>query len=260
MHQLPCVNLTLGTAPAQGKWKIRVVPQHVLDLTAAPCITKTTGFILQATPSLAAKAKVCRALATCSLCPAPGRTTAFTPCPTTAPPEPAPPVGFVMTREELQRAADATAAAGSWLVIDNTYEHFTYDGAQHCCVSGRHVINIFSFSKAYGMMGWRVGYLAYPDAAAHEDLGSELLKVQDTIPICPTQVSQLVALESLKEGRGWVTERVQQLEGALRSCHSCIDAFGWCVMQHVLRTGAVFRALEVVVRWGTCKPAAAGPL
>lgn len=119
-----------------------------------------------------------------------------------------------MTREELQRAADITASAGAWLVIDNTYEHFTYDGAEHCCVGGRHVVNIFSFSKAYGMMGWRVGYIAYPAPAVHPTLGDEMLKVQDTIPICPAQISQLVALEALKEGRGWVTERVQQLEGA----------------------------------------------
>lgn len=118
-----------------------------------------------------------------------------------------------MTAAQLQRAADLTAAAGSWLVVDNTYEHFTYDGAEHTCASGANVVNIFSFSKAYGMMGWRVGYISYPSARVHATLGSEMLKIQDTIPICATQISQLVALESLREGRGWVTERVQQLSG-----------------------------------------------
>ena len=29
--------------------------------------------------------------------------------------------------------------------------------APHCCVSGDHVVNVFSFSKAFGMMGWRIG-------------------------------------------------------------------------------------------------------
>jgi len=33
------------------------------------------------------------------------------------------------------------------------------------------------------MMGWRIGYLAYPEA-----LGQQLLKAQDTIPICPPAV------------------------------------------------------------------------
>lgn len=34
-----------------------------------------------------------------------------------------------------------------------------YDDYKHVCVEGDHIVNIFSFSKAYGMMGWRVGYV-----------------------------------------------------------------------------------------------------
>ena len=30
-------------------------------------------------------------------------------------------------------------------------------------VCGTNVLNVFSFSKAYGLMGWRVGYIAYPE-------------------------------------------------------------------------------------------------
>lgn len=55
--------------------------------------------------------------------------------------------GVLLSREELQRASAICAAAGAWLVVDNTYEHFTYGGAQHECVHGPHIINIFSFSK-----------------------------------------------------------------------------------------------------------------
>ena len=35
-----------------------------------------------------------------------------------------------------------------------------YDGSKHCCVEGDQVVNIFSFSKTYGMMGWRLGYVS----------------------------------------------------------------------------------------------------
>lgn len=34
-----------------------------------------------------------------------------------------------------------------------------YDGLKHTCLEGNHIVNVFSFSKAYGMMGWRVGYV-----------------------------------------------------------------------------------------------------
>lgn len=57
------------------------------------------------------------------------------------------------------------------------------------------------------MMGWRVGYLAYKDRDG--SLSQQLRKVQDTIPICPPQLSMEVALQATKEGRSWVTQRIQ---------------------------------------------------
>ncbi len=47
------------------------------------------------------------------------------------------------------------------------------------------------------MMGWRVGYIAYPSmpggGGGDGFLGAQLLKVQDTIPVCPPQLSQVGA-------------------------------------------------------------------
>ncbi|KAI3437662.1 hypothetical protein D9Q98_000112 [Chlorella vulgaris] len=121
------------------------------------------------------------------------------------------PTGVLMTEAEVERAAALCGEAGTWLVLDNTYYHFTYgEGRRHHCAAGPHVINIFSFSKAFGMMGWRMGYIAYPETAA---IGEELLKVQDTIPVCATQISQYVALGAVEAGREWVTEQVEGLAG-----------------------------------------------
>lgn len=69
------------------------------------------------------------------------------------------------------------------------------------------------------MMGWRVGYIAYPVPPGGDMLGPQLLKVQDTIPICTAQLPQLVALKALEEGQGWVANHVQGLE------HNRYD---WC--------------------------------
>jgi len=38
--------------------------------------------------------------------------------------------------------------------------YFMYDGLKHCCVEGDNIVNVFSFSKTYGMMGWRLGYVS----------------------------------------------------------------------------------------------------
>ncbi|KAK7294146.1 hypothetical protein RJT34_17029 [Clitoria ternatea] len=119
------------------------------------------------------------------------------------------PSGTYIPQSLLKRISDLCQNAGSWLLVDNTYEYFMYDGLKHSCVEGNHVVNIFSFSKAYGMMGWRVGYIAYPSEV--EGFATQLLKVQDNIPICASIISQHLALHSLEMGPEWVTERVNTL-------------------------------------------------
>lgn len=131
------------------------------------------------------------------------------------------PTGIMAPAQLLSRASAACARNGVWLVVDNTYEMFSYESegmSPHTCVSGEHVINIFSFSKAYGMMGWRVGYIAYP-----QRLHNELMKAQDTIAICPTIASQKAALAALRAGRPWVKEKVEGLSENKRLICAAID-------------------------------------
>ncbi|KAL2610016.1 hypothetical protein R1flu_028589 [Riccia fluitans] len=119
------------------------------------------------------------------------------------------PSGTYVPPPLLKRISELCRQAGCWLIVDNTYEYFMYDGRQHACEEGDHILNVFSFSKTYGMMGWRIGYIAYPTNV--EGLGAQLLKVQDNIPICPSIIGQKLALASLKAGPEWVRENVAHL-------------------------------------------------
>ncbi|KAL5783198.1 hypothetical protein ACOSP7_008227 [Xanthoceras sorbifolium] len=97
----------------------------------------------------------------------------------------------------LKEILDVCERAGCWLVVDNAYEQE---------LEGNHVINLFSFSKDYGMMGWRVGYVI-----EEEDLRTLLLKVQDNLAICAAMVSQNLAFYCLESGRQWVRSQVKDL-------------------------------------------------
>lgn len=55
--------------------------------------------------------------------------------------------GVLLSEEEVNRLSLICEKAGVWLVLDNTYEYFVFDGRRHFCPSGRHVLHIFSFSK-----------------------------------------------------------------------------------------------------------------
>jgi aspartate/methionine/tyrosine aminotransferase len=88
----------------------------------------------------------------------------------------------LLSEQELERIADLCAAAGSWLVLDNTYEDFVYGPSRsHHSVRKANVVNIFSFSKAYGMMGWRIGYIAYPGQELLKQAGLGSLKLGDQL-------------------------------------------------------------------------------
>ncbi|XP_039143545.1 aromatic aminotransferase ISS1 [Dioscorea cayenensis subsp. rotundata] len=119
------------------------------------------------------------------------------------------PSGVFVPKPLLQRISDLCKKADAWLVVDNTYEYFMYDGLEHFCLEDNHIVNIFSFSKAHGMMGWRVGYIAYPTEV--DGLAEQLLKVQDNIPICASIIGQRLALYSLEVGPEWIRERVKDL-------------------------------------------------
>jgi len=131
------------------------------------------------------------------------------------------PSGMILPRDRLEAIASLCLNHGAWLVMDNTYEEFVHGEFRHACIEGENVVNIFSFSKAYGMMGWRIGYLAYPSA-----LAPQLLKVQDTIPICPTQISQHAALGALVAGSEWVQTKVQGLAVNLAAMTQALAPLG----------------------------------
>ena len=132
------------------------------------------------------------------------------------------PTGVALSHAFLAEITELTKEYGVWLVMDNTYEHFdverrnrSEDGdasADFPCFDEEHVVNIFSFSKGYAMAGMRVGYVALSGrgprgAEAYE----EMLKVQDTIAICNSRLSQMAALGAMKVGRRWVYDQVDTL-------------------------------------------------
>eukprot|EP00597_Dinobryon_sp_UTEXLB2267_P017064 CAMPEP_0201103732 /NCGR_PEP_ID=MMETSP0812-20130820/32007_1 /ASSEMBLY_ACC=CAM_ASM_000668 /TAXON_ID=98059 /ORGANISM="Dinobryon sp., Strain UTEXLB2267" /LENGTH=387 /DNA_ID=CAMNT_0047362303 /DNA_START=86 /DNA_END=1249 /DNA_ORIENTATION=- len=122
------------------------------------------------------------------------------------------PSGKVFSASDVARIVSLCRAADCWLVADQTYYEFLFDGAQHTFPEGYDkIVHIFSFSKAFGMPGWRVGYAIYPKL-----LTESYRKIQDTIPTHATVLSQHLAelcLDTYHEDGGrWVSDKVASLE------------------------------------------------
>ena len=82
------------------------------------------------------------------------------------------PTGTVYTREEMQAMVDVAAEEDIYILSDEIYEKLVYDDAQHVSIGSLSkeaadlTITVNGFSKSYAMTGWRLGYLAAPDAVA----------------------------------------------------------------------------------------------
>lgn len=123
------------------------------------------------------------------------------------------PTGAVYPKALLQELNRLCGDLGIFHISDETYEYFTHrEEPHHSPGAGtdyQNTINLYSFSKAYGMSGWRLGYMSYP-----AELHPELLKIQDTFVICASVASQLLGLECLKLGRAYLEPHLPRLRAA----------------------------------------------
>ncbi len=74
------------------------------------------------------------------------------------------PTGYLYSKEELEQLRAIVLKHDLFLIADEVYREFTYDGAEHYSVLGmdgleEHAIVVDSFSKRYSMCGARIGCL-----------------------------------------------------------------------------------------------------
>ena len=79
---------------------------------------------------------------------------------------PSNPTGTIVPPDELARIAVTVAGHGGTLIVDEIYAELVYDSDPKTILSYTHdafVIN--SFSKTFGMTGWRLGWMIVPEWA-----------------------------------------------------------------------------------------------
>ena len=127
---------------------------------------------------------------------------------------PSNPTGAVIAATELERIVLELRARGIVVFCDETYMHFVYgDGsggsgatgsagpigpisASAASVDGwrENVVVLGTFSKSFGMTGWRLGYLL-----AGSPVCDQAIKIQDAMVICPPVLAQVVAEAAVRE-------------------------------------------------------------
>lgn len=116
------------------------------------------------------------------------------------------PTGTVFSREQTLRMLRVAAAHDLLVITDEVYKDFVYGEAGIFSAAmepsaRERVIRVCSFSKAYGMTGWRVGFLHGPAERV-----TDVLTVHDALVTCAPVVSQYAALAALEQGDAFIAE------------------------------------------------------
>lgn len=110
--------------------------------------------------------------------------------------QPSNPAGVCLTREQLATLVTVCSEREIYLVVDEAYDNYFFDApvvsATAYAVTNPFVIRVGTFSKTFGMSGWRVGFIV---AAA--ELLQHLAAVHDGMIACPSVIGQYAAIAAL---------------------------------------------------------------
>lgn len=118
------------------------------------------------------------------------------------------PTGWTIEEDEVDAVSAHCRTHGIWVLSDDVYERLVHDPSRRSAPSflrryetGDRIISVNSFSKAWSMTGWRIGWLATP-----ETLSNDLTKIIEYNTSCILEPVQRAATAALTEGEPTVAK------------------------------------------------------
>lgn len=116
------------------------------------------------------------------------------------------PTGWTIDEESLRAILVHCRKHGIWILADEVYQRLIYDTAQRAAPSflphyqeGDRIISVNSFSKAWSMTGWRIGWMVMP-----ERLIPDATKLVEYNFSCIFEPTQRAAAAAIRDGEAEV--------------------------------------------------------
>jgi aminotransferase len=122
---------------------------------------------------------------------------------------PANPTGAVMSKKDADAIAGLAKKHDLLLISDEIYARLVY-GVEHICFPSlpgmkKRTILISGFSKSHAMTGWRIGYVA-----GDRRFIQALTKIHQYTLLCASTMTQMAAIEAIRNGESEVDSMVQE--------------------------------------------------
>jgi aspartate/methionine/tyrosine aminotransferase len=107
------------------------------------------------------------------------------------------PTGGIMTKQDVQRVAEAIGDRNIMVLSDEIYSRLLFEGSHYSIMSvpgfKERTILLDGFSKTYAMTGWRMGYgVMRPDLATH------ITRLMTNSNSCTASFTQLAGVEAIR--------------------------------------------------------------
>jgi hypothetical protein len=137
---------------------------------------------------------------------------------------PSNPLGWVANPAEQQKLLDFCRRHRLWLLADEVYERIYFAGPVapsilRLCRRDDAVIVVNSFSKAYSMTGWRLGWVV-----ARADLVQKAAQLNEFIISHAPSMIQRAGETALGEGEAEVQAMVAELQAKMAFCYEALSA------------------------------------
>ena len=119
------------------------------------------------------------------------------------------PTGATIDEETVKAIADIAEDYNLYILSDEPYEHFLYDGAKHYPMlkyAPDNTILANSFSKTFAMTGWRLGF-----AIAPKEIIKDMIKLHAYVIGNVASFVQVAGIEALRSPKSWeAVEKMRQ--------------------------------------------------
>lgn len=119
------------------------------------------------------------------------------------------PSGAVLTRQDLEDIAAVAIEKDIWVISDECYEKFIYDGSHISMASlpgmAERTVTVSAASKTWSMTGWRIGWVVAP-----ESMRQYVNKCHQNLTTCANSFAQAGVVEAFANADGDVKAMIDE--------------------------------------------------
>ena len=152
------------------------------------------------------------------------------------------PTGSVMTRETMAKIAELAVKHDLLVISDDVYNTLLYAGEEAPCIAAfpgmkERTVIVNSFSKAYAMTGWRLGYTIAPP-----EITDRIKKVHDFLTVGAAAPLQEAVIPGLRFGQEYYNDLLATYTRKRDLFVEGLDAIG---LQHTVPQGAYYILMDI---------------